>query len=56
MGGERGRRKEGWRYGGKEVGRMSSLKSTRVGCSPPELGHAGELRSGQCGRGNDEVS
>lgn len=37
------------------MGRRSSLKSTRVGCSPPELGHAGELRSGQCGRGNRGV-
>lgn len=48
---------EGRRCGRKEVGQWSSLKSTRVGCSPPELGHMGELRSGQCGRGNrGEVS
>lgn len=37
---------------GRKVGRRSSLKSTRVGFSPPELGHTGELRSGQCGRRN----
>ena len=39
----------------KEVGRRSSLKSTGVGCTPPELGHAEELRSGQCGWGNRGV-
>ena len=31
------------------MGRRSSLKSARVGCSPPELGHAGELGSGNVG-------
>lgn len=40
---------------GKEVGRRSSLKSAGVGHSSPELGHAGELRSGQCRRGNRGV-
>ncbi len=48
---ERERRREGGRCEGKEVELRSSLKSTRVGCSPPELSHAGELRSEQCGRG-----
>lgn len=37
------------------MGRKSSLKSAGVGRSPPELGRAGELRSGQCGRGNKGV-
>lgn len=39
----------------KELGRRSSLKSARVGRSPPEPGHAGEWRSGHCGRGNRRV-
>lgn len=39
------------------MGQRSSVKSTRAGCSPPELGHVGALRSGLYGRGNEgEVS
>lgn len=37
------------------VGWRSSLKSAGVGRFPPELGHAGELRSGHRGRGNRGV-
>lgn len=40
---------------GREVGWGSSLKSPGVGRSPPEPCHAGELRSGQRGRGNRGV-
>lgn len=50
-----GRKREGGRRGEKRVGWRSSLKSAGVGRSPPELGHAGELRSGQRGRGNRGV-
>ncbi|CAB1425859.1 unnamed protein product [Pleuronectes platessa] len=37
-------REGGGKCGGKEVEWGSSLKSTGVGRSPPELGYAGELR------------